>query len=245
MTSDRLGSGSCRLPSYLWKLRCAFIIVGCCMILLCAALAGPGLSSIMTTSTSVRNSNINVQDLIAEGLVILDTVDSVKRNIEPLDVSSIINIEAVCPSFQANLFFPVDSLRSAITAADREFRELKQLLQLSNFEATRQIVDTIWNATEHIDSAVTTVEEHDWIVKMITLFLGGLSFLMILRAVITLSSRHKSMPLSALTEIVILPLFLEALMIIWIATSAMAIASIPTAGKSKEHEYDRSKFFLN
>jgi hypothetical protein len=66
-----------------------------------------------------------------------------------------------------------------------------------------------------------------------------------LRAVITLSSRHKSMPLSALTEIVILPLFLEALMIIWIATSAMAIASIPTAGKSKEHEYDRSKFFLN
>lgn len=233
---DRSGSGSCHLSSSIWKHRCAFIIVGCCMILLCTALAGPGLTSIMTTSTSVRNSNIHVQDLIAEGLVILDTVDSVKRNIEPIDVSSLMNIEAVCPSFRTNLFMPVDSLRSTITAADGKFRELKQLLQLSDFEAIRQIVDTIWNATENIDSAVTTVEEHDWIVKMIVLFLGGLSFFMILRTTITLSSRRKCHPLSALTEIVILPLFVEALMIIWVATSAIAIASIPTAGKSKQHE---------
>jgi Trk-type K+ transport system membrane component len=83
---------------------------------------------------------------------------------------------------------------------------------------------------------VTTVEDHDWIVKMIVLFLGGLSFFMILRTTITLSSRRKCHPLSALTEIVILPLFVEALMIIWVATSAIAIASIPTAGKSKQHE---------
>ncbi len=232
----RSESGSFRLPSHVWKLRCTFIIIGLSMILLCAALAGPGMKNMTTASKSIRNSIMYVQDLIAEGLVILDSVEHVTRNIEPLDVSSMMNIEAACPRFETNLFLPVNSLKSTITAADREFNELKQVLQMSDFEAMYQIVDDIWTATEHIDTATTIFEEHDWIVKLFVLFLGGLTFFMILRTAVTLSCRHKYRPLSAVTELFILPLFVEATIIIWIATSAIAIVSIPNAGKSKERE---------
>ena len=228
--------GSFRLPPYVWKLRCTFIIIGLCMILLCAALAGPGMTNMTKTSQSIRDSNMYVQDLIADGLVILDSVESVKRNVEPLDVSSMMNIKAACPRFETNLFLPVNSLQSTITAADGKFNELRQVLQLSDFDAMYQIVDDIWTATEHIDTATTIFEEHDWIVKLFVLFLGGLTFFMILRTVVSLSCRHKFRPLSALTELFILPLFVEATIIIWIATSAIASVSIPNAGKSKEYE---------
>ena len=233
VTSDRSASESYRPPSYilLWKLRCTFIIIGCCMILLCAALAGPGMTSITTASKSVRNANISVQDLVADGLVILDSVDRVKRNIEPLDVSSMMNIEAVCPTFQTNLFLPVDSLKSTIMSADNEFNELKTLLQLTDIEAIRKTIDTIWNATEQMDMATTIIGNHDWIVQIFALFLGGLTFFMILRTVATLSCQHKYRPMTALTEIFVLPLFVEAMIIAWVATSVIAIVSIPTAGK--------------
>ena len=207
------------------------------MILLCAALAGPGMTNMTTTSKSIRNSNMYVQDLIAEGLVILDSVERVTRNIEPLDVSSMMNIEVACPRFETNLFLPVNSLKSTIMAADREFDELKQLLQLSDFEAIHQIVDNIWTATEQIDTVTNIFGEHDWIVKLFVLFLGGLTLFMILRTAVTLSCRHKYRPFSALMELFILPLFVEATIIVWIATSAIAIVSIPNAGKSKEREY--------
>jgi hypothetical protein len=230
-TSDRSASESFRPPSFIWKLRSTFIIIGCCMILLCAALAGPGMTSIMTASKSVRNANISVQDLIADGLAILDSVDRVKRNIEPLDVSSMMNIEAVCPTFQTNLFLPVDSLKSTIMSADYEFNELKTLLQLTDIEAIRETIDTIWNATEQMDMATNIIGDHDWIVKIFALFLGGLTFFMILRTVAALSCQHKYRPMTALTEIFVLPLFVEAMIIAWVATSVIAIVSIPTAGK--------------
>lgn len=235
-TSYRSESWSFRQPSYVWKLRCSFITIGLGMIILCAVLAGPGMTNIATTLNSVRNSNVYVQDLIAEGLMILDSVERVKRNIEPLDVSSMMNIEAACPSFQTNLFIPVDSLKSTITAADKEFKELKQMLQLSDFEAIRQLIDTIWTATEHIDTAATIVGKHDWIVKMFALCLGGLTFFMILRTILTLTCSHKYPSVTAMTELFFLPLFVEAMVIIWVATSAMTILSIPNAGKSKERE---------
>ena len=58
------------------KLRCAFIIFGCCMFVLCMALAGPGLASVVNTTKSVRKLRRDVNDLTTQGLVILDSLES-------------------------------------------------------------------------------------------------------------------------------------------------------------------------
>ena len=214
--------GQFRPPSYVWKLRCTFILFGCCMFGLCMALVGPGLASIETTSASMRKLSRDVNDLITQGLVIMDSVERVKRNINGSDVQSMLKVGEACPKSEA------------ILRIDRDFDLMNGYIQQIYLEEIRQHIDFIVDGTDHIETAVISVEENDWIVKMFVLILGVLIFFMIFAACSAWSGIYRY--LSALTcmlELLILPTFVLAIICCWIATSALAFASISNAGKTE------------
>ena len=224
--------GQFRPPSYAWKLRLTFIIFGCWLILFCMALAGPGLASIKTTSVSLRRLNRDVNDLTTQGMLILESVKRVKWNIDEFDVPLLRLVEEACPNLENNRFISDESLGSSIKVLEKEFNQLREEIQYIDSEGIRQKIDFIMDGTEHIESAVTTFEENDWIVRMFALGLGGLTVFMIFAALSAWNGMCRY--LSALTcmlELFILPTFAIAIICCWIATSALAFASIFNSGK--------------
>ena len=220
--------GHFRPPTFLWTLRCTFILFGACMLLLCRALVGPGLTSIDYTADSVRNLNRDVQDLTTQGLLIVDYVKRVKWNIDEVDVDSILRLDKACPNFKNNTF------TSYMEELDKEFTQLRQFVEKSDVDLIKQRFDVILNGTDSVDRAVTKVEENDWTVKLFALFLSGLTIFMILAACITLSGRCQRLrALKCMTELIILPMFVLAIIGSWVTISALAFASIPIAGESK------------
>ena len=201
---------------------------------LCMTLVGPGLASIKTTSATLRKLSRDVNDLTTQGLLILDSVQRVKWNIDELDVHSMLRVEEACPTLENSTFILNNSSRSSIDSLEKKFIQLKEQIQNTDLEKIRQHIDFIMDGTEHIETAATTFEENDWIVKMFVLFLGVLVFFMIFAACSAWSGRCQS--LSALTctsEFIFLPTFVLAIVCCWIATSALAFVSISNAGKSE------------
>mmetsp|Transcript_8507 Transcript_8507/g.19048 ORF Transcript_8507/g.19048 Transcript_8507/m.19048 type:complete len:728 (+) Transcript_8507:256-2439(+) len=221
--------GQFRPPTHLWTLRCTFMILGCCMMLLCAALVGPGLRSIETTSVSTRKLNRDVEDLITQGLLIMDSVKRVKRNLGTLDVELILRVEEACPNLENNTFISDKSLRSSIKGIDKEFESLEGYLENSDLEGIRQHIDYIMDGTEYIETAVTAIEKNDWIVRMFALVLGVLVFFMIFAACNSLGGRGHLPALKCMSELFILPTFVLAIVGSWFATSLLAFASISNA----------------
>jgi len=218
--------GQYRPPTYLWKLRCTFILFGGCMLLLCRALVGPGLSSITYTVDSVRNLNRDVKDLTTQGLLIVDSVKRVKWNIDELDVDSILQLDEACPNFKNNTF------TSNWEGLNKEFIQLRQFVEQSDVDEVKQHFDVIMNGTDSVDRVVTTVEENDWLVKLFALFLSGLTIFMMVAACITLSGRCQCLrALKCMSELIILPMFVMAIVGTWVAVSILASASFPIAGK--------------
>ena len=225
-------NGQFRTPSYAWKLRLTFIIFGCWLILFCMALASLGLASIKTTSVSIRKLNRDVNDLTTQGMLILESVKRVKWNIDEFDVPLLRVVEEACPNLENNRFISDKSLKSSIKVLEKEFNQLKEEMQNFDLEGIRQHIDFIMDGTEYIESAVTTFEENDWIIKMFVLTLGGLTVFMIFAAFSAWNGVYRY--LSALTcmlELFILPTFAIAIIFCWIATSALAFASIFSSGK--------------
>ncbi|KAL7543401.1 hypothetical protein ACHAXR_012818 [Thalassiosira sp. AJA248-18] len=221
--------GKFRPPYYLCTLRFSFMALGCCMILLCVTLVGPGLGSIESTSVSIRKVNRDVNDLITQGLLIMDSVKRVRWNIDTIDVESILRVEEACPNLENNAFISDKRLRTSIRGLGREFEELKEYLEQSDFEVIRQHIDYVMDGTEFIDSAVSVIEKNDWIVRMFALFLTVMVFFMILAACF---ARCQYLPLPALkcmSELFILPMFVLAIVGSWFVTSVLAFASISNA----------------
>ena len=216
------GKGQFYPPSYAWKLRLTFIILGCCTFLLCLTLAGPGLASILTTSVSLRRLNRDVNDLTTQGLVIMDSLERVKLNIDGSDVPLLRLVEDACPKSKT------------IVSIDADFVHVSENIQKSYLEGIRQKIDFIMDGTEHIEKAVTTFEENVWIVRMFALFLGGLIIFMICAACYEWSGSCQYLfALKCMLELFILPTFVIAIICCWIATSALAFASIFNSGKSR------------
>ena len=221
-----------KIPSHIWQLRCTFMIFGACMILLNFALAGPGLQSINYTSKSIRSLNRDLKDLITQGLLIMDQVKHVKWNIDAIDVESILDVEEACPNLENNTFISNKVLRSSIRGLDREFEQLKVYLDGSDFEGIRGHVDYLRDGTDAIDTAMTTVEKNDWIVRMFTLVLSVFSAFMIFASCASLVGKSCYLPaLQCMTEVFILPMFVIGIIGSWCATSALAFASVSNAGK--------------
>ena len=226
--------GQFRPPPYVWKLRCTFILFGYCMFVLCMTLVGPGLASIKTTSATLRKLSRDVNDLTTQGLLILDSVQRVKWNIDELDVHSMLRVEEACPTLENSTFILNNSSRSSIDSLEKKFIQLKEQIQNTDLEKIRQHIDFIMDGTEHIETAATTFEENDWIVKMFVLFLGVLIFFMIFAACSAWSGIHRYLSgLTCMLELLILPTFVLAIICCWIATSALAFVSISNAGKSE------------
>ena len=220
MRVDCDGKGQFYPPSYAWKLRLTFIILGCCIFALCLALAGPGLASVGNTTKSIRKVNQDVNDLTTQGLVILDSLERVKLNIDGFDVQSILRNGEACPKSKT------------VVSIDADFDHVNEYIQKSYLEGIRQHLDFIMDGAELIESAVTTFDENDWIVKMFALFLGGLIIFMICAACYEWSGSCQHLfALTSMLELFILPTFVIAIICCWIATSALAFASIFNAGK--------------
>ena len=199
------------------------------MFVLCMALVGPGLASTKTTSKSIRNLSRDVTELIAEGMLILDSVERVKRNIDKLDVQSILMVGEACPNSKY-----VNGILSASTikGIDEDFDRVKEQIQNIDLEGIRHYVDFVVDGTDHVEIAVTTFEENDWIVKMSVLFLGGLTLFMTLAACSAGSGIHRYIPaLTCMLESFILPTFVLAIICCWAATSALTFASIFNSGE--------------
>ena len=189
------------------------------------ALIGPGLGLVGNTTKSIRKVDRDVNDLTTQGLVILDSLERVKRNIDGSDVLSIPRMEEACP--KSNI----------IVSIDADFDHVNEYIQKSYLERIRQHIDFIIDETEHIEKAVTTFEENDWIVKMFALFLGGLIIFMIFAAFYEWSGSCQYLfALTCMLELFILPTFVLAIACCWVATSALAFASIFNSGKSRMEE---------
>lgn len=224
-------------PTYLWKFRCCFIALGCIMCLLGVALVGPGLHSLETTSMSTRNLNRDVKELITQGLLIMDKVKRVKWNMDTMDVEAVLHVKDVCPNFKNSTFASDKKLRSSINGLTSEFDEINEYLEETDgLEAIREHIDLIMDGTEYVETAVTTAENNDWIVRMYALVLNGLVIFMILAA--ASSGRKCNLPaLSCMSEFFILPLFVLAIAGSWFATAVLAFASVSNAGKLKPESH--------
>lgn len=202
-------------PAYVWKIRVTFIISGCWMILFCTALVGPGLESIKTTSVSIRKLNRNVNDVVTQGMLILDQSQHVKWNINKLDVQSLLR---TCLESKS------------VMRIIGKFDQLDEVIRKVDFEGIRQQIDVIMDGTDYIDTAVNVVGEYDWIVKMFSLFLGVLTFFLIFAACSAWSDTYQYLTaLTCMLGIFILPTFLFVIMCCWIVSSALAFASISNA----------------
>ena len=200
------------------------------MFVLCMALAGPGLASVVNTTKSVRKVNRDVNDLTTQGLVIMDSLERVKRNIDGLDLLSILRNGEACPNWKyLSKFLSI----SSIQGIDEDFDHLKEQMQKIDSEGIRQAINFIMDGTEHIGTAVTNIEENDWIVRMFLLGLSLMTCFMIFAACYEWSGRcHCLSALAFMLEFFILPTFVLAIICCWIATSALAFASISNAGKA-------------
>ena len=229
-------SSSFKPPSYIWQLRCTFMILGCIMILLCVALVGPGLHSITQVSYNTRKLNRNVKDIITQGLLIMDQVNNVKSNLfddGTIDVQSILRIEESCPNIKNNTFISNKSLRTSIAGIENEFDNLKVYLQQSDFEGVRTHVNYLIDGTDAIETAIITVERNDWMVRMFAMILSVLSFFMIFAAcgAFTVSKCLYLPAMGCMLEVFILPVFILGIVCSWLVTSVLAFASISNAGK--------------
>ncbi len=221
--------GQFRPPSYSWKLRFTFVVVGCCMFLLCMTLAGPGLASIRKASKSIRQVSRDVSDLTTQGLIIMDSLERVKWNIDGLDVKSILRGET-CPK---STYLTKILSTSSIQGIEEDFDHLKKQIQSIDLEGIRRHIDFITDGTEHIETAVTTFEENDWVVRMFVVVLGGLIIFMIFATFSEWSGRcHCLSALTCMLELFILPTFVLAIACCCLATSALAFASIANSGKA-------------
>jgi hypothetical protein len=112
---------------------------------------------------------------------------------------------------------------SSVQGIDEDFDHLKEQIHKIDSEGIRQAIDFIMDGTEDIETAVTNIEEKDWILRMFLLVLSLMTCFMIFAACYEWSGRCHC--LSA-------PTFAIAIICCWIATSALAFASISNAGKA-------------
>ena len=217
-------------PKYVWKIRVIFIFFGLCMMSLRIALAGPGLASITNTSSSMRSLIFDADDFITHGLVIMDKLKRVKKNLGGLDLEKLLMFEEQCPKKRhETTLLSASSIRSI----DEDFELLQRQLLSFDLEGMRQQIDAFKNGTEGIENAVNGFEKNDWIVKIVILFFGVLTFFMIIQSFLAWSEgrcRYLS-KLRVTSEYIILPLFTVGIACCWIVAAALAFGGIINAGK--------------
>ena len=222
-------NGDFYTPRHLWKLRVFYVMLGVAMILCNVAIIGPGLHSVEDATFSTRKLTRDVDDLATQGLLIMDGVSSAERNIEKLNVESLLNLEYACPNLSENMFLNDKKVKSAIASLDTAFNNLEEFVDGSEFEDMRDNIDMIMDGTSNVDEFVTQVEMNDWIVKLSVLFLNALVGFMIITTLVSLSGTYLE-PLKFVTMVLVFPAFIVIVSASWIGAAFISFIGISNAG---------------
>jgi hypothetical protein len=224
--------GDFYIPKHLWKLRVFFILLGVGIILCNVAIIGPGLHSVEEAMLSTRKLTRDVDDMATQGLLIMDGVSNAERNIEKLDIESLLNLEDACPNLSGNAFMNDKKLRSSIASLNTAFNNFGEFVDGSQFIGLRDNIDMIMDGTSNVDESVTRVEMNDWIVKMCVLFLNALVGFMIITTLVSLSGTYLE-PLKFITMILVFPAFVVITCASWSSAAFISMIGIANAGKSQ------------
>ena len=224
-------SGDFYIPRHLWKLRVFYLILGVGIILCNVAIIGPGLHSVEDATLSTRKLTRDVDDLATQGLLIMDGVSNAERNIEKLNIESLLNLERACPNLSGNMYLNDKKVKSAIATLGTAFNNLEEFVDGSEFEDMRDNIDMIMDGTSNIDEFVTHVEMNDWVVKMCILVLNALVGFMIITTLVSLSGTYLE-PLKFITMILVFPAFIVLVCASWIGAAFVAFIGISNAGTS-------------
>ncbi|EED90823.1 predicted protein [Thalassiosira pseudonana CCMP1335] len=198
------------------------------MILCNIALVGPGLRSVQNASTSTRKLTRDVEDLMTQGLLIMDSVSRAQTNIEALDVESVLHVEDACPNLADNAFVSNAELQSSIAKLESEFNNLKDYIDGKNFENMRNSIDLVMKGTDVLDTAATTVEMNDWAVKMFALILNVLVCFMMISTMVSLAGKNWP-ALRCIVVVIMFPVFAVLVAMGWVATGFFGIVSVSNA----------------
>lgn len=223
-------SESFRLPPYIWKLRCLFVILGISVILCSVALVGPGMTSIDNVAYSARKLNRDISDITTQGLLITDSISRAKTNLERLNVDQLMDVGSKCPVFLNNSVVSNESLTTTMTEIKSEIDSLKDYMEGNDFNGVQDQIRSIMDGSEILEIAATLFEENDWIARMYAVVLDGIVFFMIISSCMTLSGKNPP-ALKFMNMFFILPAFVILIIGSWFITSFIAAAAISNAGK--------------
>ena len=218
--------GRFRPPLYLWKLRYTFIFLGCAIIGCVLMLAMPATRSVINASKSSQKIHREIKALTDQGLLIVADLSRVKKNINALDVRTILQVENLCPDY--NTFLASDeSLNDSLQLLNDEFDDLNNLLEGFDFESVRGGIDFVNAGIDHIDKGATLAQDNDWMVKMYALVLTVMVFFMLLAATEIVDKDAKISPaLQMMVSVFIFPVFVICVVIAVITSVLIAIMGI-------------------
>mmetsp|Transcript_685 Transcript_685/g.1202 ORF Transcript_685/g.1202 Transcript_685/m.1202 type:complete len:772 (+) Transcript_685:336-2651(+) len=221
-------SESFRLPRYIWKLRCLFMVLGISVILCSVALVGPGMTSIDNVAYSARKLNRDISDITTQGLLITDSISRAKTNLERLNVDQLMDVGSKCPVFLNNSVVSNESLTTIMTEIKSEIDSLKDYMEENDFNGVQDQIRSVMDGSEILEIAATLFEENDWIARMYAVVLDGIVFFMIISSCITLSGKNPP-ALKFMNMFFILPAFVILIIGSWFMTSFIATAAISNA----------------
>lgn len=215
--------GRFRPPLYLWKLRYTFMLLGCCIIACALMLAMPATKSVLNASKSSQRIHREMKDLSDQGLLIVADLSRVKKNVDALDVRSILQVEKLCPDYKTFLASE-ESLNESLQLISNEFDDVHNLLEGFDFESVRNSIDFVNAGTDHIDTAATVVQDNDWMVKMYALVLNVMVVFMLLAASEILDKDASINPaLQMMVNVFIFPVFVICVVIAVFTTVLLAV----------------------
>lgn len=219
--------GRFRPPLYLWKLRYTFLFLGCAIIGSALMLAMPALRSVINASKSSQRIHREIKGLTDQGLLIVADLSRVKKNVNSLNVRSILQVEKLCPDYQTFLSSD-ESLNDSLQLITDEFDDVNNLLEGFDFESLRDGIDFVNAGINHIDKAANIAQDNDWMVKMYVLVLAVMVFFMLLAATEIVDKDAKISPaLQMMVTVFIFPMFVICVVIAVI--SAVLIGVMGTA----------------
>ncbi len=221
---------SFRLPSYIWKLRCLFMVMGCSIILCTVALVGPGMKSIDNVAFSARKLNRDISDITTQGLLITDSISRAKTNLKRLNVDRLMDVGSKCPVFLNNSVVSNESLSTTMTEIKNEIDSLKDYMEENDFNGVQDHILSIMDGSEILEIAATLFEKNDWMARMYAVVLDGIVFFMIISSCMTLCGKTPP-ALKFMNMFFILPAFVVLVIGSWLVTSIIAAAAISNAGK--------------
>ena len=205
--------GRFRPPLYLWKLRYTFIFLGCAIIGSALMLAMPATRSVVNAARSSQKIHREIKGLTDQGLLIVADLSRVKKNVNALNVQSLLQVENLCPDY-ANFLSSDKKLNESLQLITDEFDEVNDLLEGFDFESVRDGIDFVNTGINQIDKAANIAQDNDWMVKMYVLVLLVMVLFMLLAATEIIEKDAKISPaLQMMVSVFIFPVFVICVVI--------------------------------